>query len=130
EEALRVIKCLNMGDSAKVEELIQELFGEIELGVRFDEEEETNSMLLQHAYFEKEKGKMVYIVDDAEVENMDVDHSNEMPEFLDIVDKNKCTYHKPMKTKKVIIGMNIKPKEAIIGDYWFDYEVAKIIELL
>ncbi|KAH9292902.1 hypothetical protein KI387_041910, partial [Taxus chinensis] len=48
----------------------------------------------------------------------------------DITDTNVCVYHKPMKTKKVNIGTDAEPKEAIIGDYWSNSEVAKIIELL
>lgn len=39
-----------------------------------------------------------------------------------------CTYHEPLKTKKVSSGE--EPKEAIIGDYWLENEVSKIIDLL
>ncbi|KAH9290887.1 hypothetical protein KI387_035004, partial [Taxus chinensis] len=73
---------------------------------------------------------MVYIVDDEEVEILDIDHSTGMREVLDGVDKNARAYHEPMKTKKVNIGMDVEPKEVIIGDYWTDSEVEKIIELL
>ncbi|KAH9326524.1 hypothetical protein KI387_006702, partial [Taxus chinensis] len=51
-------------------------------------------------------------------------------EVLDSVDKTTCAYHKPMKTKKVNIGSDVEPKEAITGDYWLDYEVSKILEIL
>ncbi|KAH9313326.1 hypothetical protein KI387_028361, partial [Taxus chinensis] len=53
-----------------------------------------------------------------------------MHDILDSMDKKVCAYHEPMKTNKVNISMDVEPKEAIIGDYWSDYEVAKIIELL
>ncbi|KAH9322591.1 hypothetical protein KI387_017230, partial [Taxus chinensis] len=33
-------------------------------------------------------------------------------------------------TKKVNIGMDAEPKEAIIEDYWYESKVAKIIEIL
>ncbi|KAH9324218.1 hypothetical protein KI387_004396, partial [Taxus chinensis] len=51
-------------------------------------------------------------------------------EVLESVDKTTHAYHEPMKTKKVNIGSDAEPKEAIFGDYWSDSEVAKIIELL
>ncbi|KAH9325360.1 hypothetical protein KI387_005538 [Taxus chinensis] len=130
EEALKFVKRLTMGDSAKEEEHIQELFGETEFGACFEKEEEMDSILLERACLEKEKGKMVYIVDDEEVENLDIEHSQGVREVLDSADKDTCTYHEPMKTKKVNIGSEAEPKEAIIGDYWSDSEVAKIIELL
>ncbi|KAH9316536.1 hypothetical protein KI387_025163, partial [Taxus chinensis] len=73
---------------------------------------------------------MVYLVDDEEVEDLDINHSTGRREVLDSADKTTCAYHEPMKTKKVNIGLDAEPKEAIIGDYWSDSEVAKIIELL
>ncbi|KAH9304612.1 hypothetical protein KI387_009016 [Taxus chinensis] len=60
---------------------------------------------------------MVYIVDDEEVENLDNEHSQGLHKVLDSVEKNTCAYHKPMKKKKVNIGSEAEPKEAIIGDY-------------
>ncbi|KAH9313568.1 hypothetical protein KI387_022195, partial [Taxus chinensis] len=53
-----------------------------------------------------------------------------MHEVMDTTDKKACVYHDPVKTKKVNIGTDVEPKEAIIGDYWSEKEVANIIELL
>ncbi|KAH9298841.1 hypothetical protein KI387_030523, partial [Taxus chinensis] len=61
---------------------------------------------------------MVYIMDDEEVENLDIEYSHGVREVLDSADKDVCTYHEPMKTTKVNIGLQAGPKEAIIGDYW------------
>ncbi|KAH9298113.1 hypothetical protein KI387_029795, partial [Taxus chinensis] len=61
--------------SAKAKEHIQELFGEVDFGARFEKEEEMDSILLECAFLEKEKGNMVYIMDDEEVENLDIEHS-------------------------------------------------------
>ncbi|KAH9305661.1 hypothetical protein KI387_010065, partial [Taxus chinensis] len=63
---------------------------------------------------------MVYIVDYEEVENLDIDHLEVMHEVLDNMDEKARTYHEPMNTKKVNIGMDDEPKESIIGDYWSD----------
>ncbi|KAH9331823.1 hypothetical protein KI387_003931, partial [Taxus chinensis] len=60
---------------------------------------------------------MVYIVDDEEVENLDIEHSQGVHEVLDSVDKDMGAYHEPMNTKKVNIGVEAEPKEAIIGNY-------------
>ncbi|KAH9290109.1 hypothetical protein KI387_034226, partial [Taxus chinensis] len=90
---------LTMGDSGKVEELIQELFGETETGARFEDEED-DIILLEHASLEKDKGKLVYIIDDEEVENLEVDHSHGAHEVLASVDVDVCAYHEPMKTTK------------------------------
>ncbi|KAH9297982.1 hypothetical protein KI387_029664, partial [Taxus chinensis] len=65
---------------------------------------------------------MVYVVDDEEVENLDIEHSDKVREVLESVDKDTRAYHEPMKTKKVNIGSEAKPKEAIIGYYWSDSE--------
>ncbi|KAH9313252.1 hypothetical protein KI387_028287, partial [Taxus chinensis] len=119
-----------MGDSAKVEEIIREIFDEGDSGARFAGETETDATLVNCGFLEKEKGKMVYLVDDEEVENIDVDHSTGRHEVLDSTDKTTRAYHEPMKTKKVNIGLYVEAKEAIIADYFFDFEVAKIIELL
>ncbi|KAH9293891.1 hypothetical protein KI387_040905, partial [Taxus chinensis] len=70
-----------------------------------------------------EKGKMVYLVDDEEIETLDVGHLIGRREVLDRVDKKMHAYHEPMKTKKVNIGLDVEPKEAINGDYWSDSEV-------
>ncbi|KAH9311775.1 hypothetical protein KI387_026810 [Taxus chinensis] len=60
---------------------------------------------------------MVYIMNDEEVENLDIEHSHGVPEILENSEKDTRGYHEPMKTKKVNIGLEAKPKEAIIGDY-------------
>lgn len=73
-DVVQVMKCLTMGDSAQDKELLQELLGESYLEDHF-EEEETDAEQLGHAHLEKEKGNMVYIVDDEEVENLDVEHT-------------------------------------------------------
>ncbi|KAH9306720.1 hypothetical protein KI387_011124, partial [Taxus chinensis] len=105
-----------MGDSAKYEELILDMFGELDLEACF-EEEETDEEKIVHAYSEKEKGKLVYMIDDEEVENLYVDYTIGMREVLDSVDENAHAYHEPMKMNKVNIGTYVKTKEAIIGDY-------------
>ncbi|KAH9300163.1 hypothetical protein KI387_011746, partial [Taxus chinensis] len=102
--------CLTMGDSGKIEELIQELFGEIEIGAHFLDEED-DIILLEHTSLEKDKGKMVYIIDEEEVEHLDVDHSHGTREVLASVDVDAYAYHEPMKTTKVNIGTKAKPKE-------------------
>lgn len=73
---------------------------------------------------------MVYIVDDEELENLDIDYSIGTCEVLYSVDKKAHVYNEPMKTKKVNIGTGAKPKDAIIRDYWSNSEVEKVIELL
>ncbi|KAH9303063.1 hypothetical protein KI387_014646, partial [Taxus chinensis] len=51
-------------------------------------------------------------------------------EVVDSADAHTHAYHEPLKTKKVNIGSGEEPKEAIIGDYWMEKEVSKIIDLL
>ncbi|KAH9304780.1 hypothetical protein KI387_009184, partial [Taxus chinensis] len=70
------------------------------------------------ASLEKDKGKMVYIIDEEEVEHLDVDHSHGTREVLASADVDACAYHETMKTTKVNIGTKAEPKEVIIGDYW------------
>ncbi|KAH9327395.1 hypothetical protein KI387_007573, partial [Taxus chinensis] len=55
---------------------------------------------LERAYLEREKGKMIYMVDDEEVENMDIEHIEGTHEVLDSVDEKSYAYHEPMKTNK------------------------------
>ncbi|KAH9306759.1 hypothetical protein KI387_011163, partial [Taxus chinensis] len=100
------------------------------LEVHFDEVDDIDAKLLEHDFLEKEKEKMVYMVENEEVEKLDIDHSECTCEVLDGVDEKGHAYHEPMKTKKVNIGMTVEPKEAIIGDYCSDSKVAKIIKLL
>ncbi|KAH9331144.1 hypothetical protein KI387_003252, partial [Taxus chinensis] len=49
---------------------------------------------------------------------------------LDNSNEQTYTYYEPLKTKKVNIDSDEEPKEAIIGDYWSEKEVSKIIDLL
>ncbi|KAH9296044.1 hypothetical protein KI387_039632, partial [Taxus chinensis] len=51
-------------------------------------------------------------------------------EVLDSFDEWARAYHEPLKKKKVNISSGEEPKEAIIGDYWLEKEVSKIIDLL
>ncbi|KAH9313044.1 hypothetical protein KI387_028079, partial [Taxus chinensis] len=53
-----------------------------------------------------------------------------MREVLDSYDEWERAYHEPLKTNKVNIGSDKYPKEAIIGDYWPEKEVSKIIDIL
>ncbi|KAH9319141.1 hypothetical protein KI387_020910, partial [Taxus chinensis] len=73
---------------------------------------------------------MVYVVDGEEMESLNVNHSVGMHKVVDSADACTHAYHEPLKTKKVNIGSEKEPKEAIIGDYWSDKEVSKIIDLL
>ncbi|KAH9308522.1 hypothetical protein KI387_036433, partial [Taxus chinensis] len=65
--ALQVMKQLTMGYSVKAEELIQELSGESDLEVHFDEVDETYAELIKRTFLEKVKRKMIYMVDNEEV---------------------------------------------------------------
>lgn len=78
---------------------------------------------------EKEKGKMVYVIDGKEMESLDANHTEGTCEVIDSTDEKSRKYHEPLKTKKVNIGLEMEHKEAIIGDYWLE-EVFKIINLL
>ncbi|KAH9317166.1 hypothetical protein KI387_018935, partial [Taxus chinensis] len=62
--------------------------------------EEDDIILLEHASLEKDKEKMVYIIDDEEVEHLDVDHSHGTHEVLASVDVDARAYHEPIKTTK------------------------------
>ncbi|KAH9323973.1 hypothetical protein KI387_043914 [Taxus chinensis] len=73
---------------------------------------------------------MVYLVDGEEIESLNVDHSVGVCEVVDSVDAYARMYHEPLKTKKVNIGSEEDPKEAIVGDYWLEKEVSNIIDLL
>ncbi|KAH9296728.1 hypothetical protein KI387_044756, partial [Taxus chinensis] len=63
-----------MGDSARVEDIILELFREPELEVRFDEEE-LEEVQLDCTCMEKEKVKLVYMIDGEEVEILEFNHT-------------------------------------------------------
>ncbi|KAH9287494.1 hypothetical protein KI387_031611, partial [Taxus chinensis] len=99
DEALQVFKCLNMGDSAMVEDRILELLGEPVLEVYFDEEE-LEEIQLECACMDIEKGELVYVIDGEEVEHLDVNHIVGMHEVMDSVDEKAWNYHEPLKTKK------------------------------
>ncbi|KAH9303351.1 hypothetical protein KI387_014934, partial [Taxus chinensis] len=73
---------------------------------------------------------MVYVIDGEEVEKLDVNHSVGMHEVINSADGWVHAYHEPLKTKKVNIDSKEEPKEAIIGGYWLEKEVSKIIDLL
>lgn len=79
---------------------------------------------------EKEKGKMFYVIDGKEMDNLDANHIEGKREVIDSVYEKACVYHEPLKRKKVNIGSKAKRKEATIGDYWSEKEVSKIIKLL
>ncbi|KAH9321902.1 hypothetical protein KI387_016541, partial [Taxus chinensis] len=64
------------------------------------EEEETNVEQLGNTCLKKEKGKMVYVIDDEEVENLYVEHTKGMCEVLDIANEKARAYPEPMKTNK------------------------------
>ncbi|KAH9316231.1 hypothetical protein KI387_024858, partial [Taxus chinensis] len=50
------------------------------------EEEEPEDIQFERVCAKKEKGKMVYVVDGEEMENLNVDHSVGMHEVVDSVD--------------------------------------------
>ncbi|KAH9313820.1 hypothetical protein KI387_022447, partial [Taxus chinensis] len=60
---------------------------------------------------------MVYVIDGEEMESLNVDHSVGAREVVDSADACVRVYHEPLKTKKINIGSEKEPKEAIIGDY-------------
>ncbi|KAH9330126.1 hypothetical protein KI387_002234 [Taxus chinensis] len=114
-----------------VEDRLLELLGGLGLEARFKEEvEETEELQLENACLEKEKGKLVYVFDGEQEEILDVSHSVGTREVVDNADTHAHTYHEHLKTKKVNIGSGEEPKETIIGDYWSENEVFKIIDLL
>ncbi|KAH9309110.1 hypothetical protein KI387_037021, partial [Taxus chinensis] len=68
-------------------------------GVRFEDEED-DIILLEHTSLEKDKGKLVYIINDEEVEHLELDHSHGACEVLASADIDAHAYHEPMKTTK------------------------------
>ncbi|KAH9296893.1 hypothetical protein KI387_028575, partial [Taxus chinensis] len=91
---------------------ILELLDEIGLETHFDEEESEETHL-EHACEENEKGNMVYVIDVEEMKSLDVNHSEFTREFKDSTDERVSAYHKTLKTKKVNIGYEAEPKEAM-----------------
>ncbi|KAH9312231.1 hypothetical protein KI387_027266, partial [Taxus chinensis] len=85
--------------------------------VRFKEIEETKVSQLERPCLEKEKRKLVYVIDGEELESLNVIHSMGTREVVGSADARARAYHEPLKTKKVNIGLGEEPKEAIIGDY-------------
>ncbi|KAH9300254.1 hypothetical protein KI387_011837, partial [Taxus chinensis] len=65
------MKHITLGDSTKVEELMLELFREPNLKECLDLQV-IEEVQMGHARKEKEKGKLVYMIDDKEVDNLDV----------------------------------------------------------
>ncbi|KAH9297986.1 hypothetical protein KI387_029668, partial [Taxus chinensis] len=65
-----IMKCITLGNGAKVEELMLQLLGEPNSKVLLDAEE-MEELQLGHTWKEKEKGKIVYLIDDEEVENFE-----------------------------------------------------------
>ncbi|KAH9313360.1 hypothetical protein KI387_028395, partial [Taxus chinensis] len=82
DKASQVIKSLTMGDSVMAEDILLELLGEPYLETHLNEEE-LEEIKLERAYMEKEKGKMVYIIDREEMETLDVNYSEGMHEVID-----------------------------------------------
>ncbi|KAH9315426.1 hypothetical protein KI387_024053, partial [Taxus chinensis] len=123
------IKRITLGDYAMVEDRLVNLLSGPSLEVRFKEEEQED-IQFKHTCAKKDKGKMVYLVDGEEIENLNFDHSVGAHEVVDSVDACARVYHESLKTKKVNIGSKEEPKDVIIGDYWSDKEVSKIIDLL
>ncbi|KAH9313601.1 hypothetical protein KI387_022228, partial [Taxus chinensis] len=67
--------------------------------MRFDEDE-SDEIQLECACIEKEKGKMVYVIDGEEMENLDINHSKGTHEVMDSADEKARAYHEHLKIKK------------------------------
>ncbi|KAH9296158.1 hypothetical protein KI387_039746, partial [Taxus chinensis] len=103
DKSFQGIKCLTMQDSARMEDRLLELLGEPVLEAHFEEEEEEEELHLEHACSEKEKGKLVYVIDGEYLEILDVSHSLGIREAVDSADTRVCAYHEPLKMKRVNI---------------------------
>ncbi|KAH9311782.1 hypothetical protein KI387_026817, partial [Taxus chinensis] len=68
-----VDKHLTLGDYAMVKDQILDFIGEPSLEACF-KEGKIEEVQFECACLEKEKGKLVYLIDDEEVENLDVNH--------------------------------------------------------
>ncbi|KAH9298663.1 hypothetical protein KI387_030345, partial [Taxus chinensis] len=68
-ETLQIMKHITLGNNAKAKEIMLELFGEVDLEVRLDLER-TDEEEMVHTWKEKEKGKLVYMINDDEVDNL------------------------------------------------------------
>ncbi|KAH9308998.1 hypothetical protein KI387_036909, partial [Taxus chinensis] len=78
---------------------ILELLGEIGLEACFNEEELEETQL-ERAFMEKEKGKMVYVIDGEEVDNLDVNHTEDMRKVMDSANEQECAYYEPLNINK------------------------------
>lgn len=79
---------------------------------------------------ENEKWNLLYVIDGEEANILYANHFLGMRKVVDNVDAHVCTYHEPLKKKKINIDTEEEPKEAIIGDYWLEKEVSRVIYLL
>lgn len=111
------------------EDRILDLLIEPGLEPHFDEEE-SEDMQLEHTCMEKEKGKMVYMIDGEDMESLDVNHIEGTHEVIYSANEQACTNHELLKTLKFNISLETEPKEATIRDYWSEKKVSKIIDLL
>ncbi|KAH9326142.1 hypothetical protein KI387_006320, partial [Taxus chinensis] len=84
-------------------DIVLELLGEPGLEAHFNEED-SKEVQLECACMEKEKGKLVYLIDGEEVEKLDVKHTMVTCEVMDSDNEKAISYHEPMKTKNVDIG--------------------------
>ncbi|KAH9287579.1 hypothetical protein KI387_031696, partial [Taxus chinensis] len=100
DKALQGIKHLTMGDSSRIEDRLLELLGELGLGVHFEEIEEIEESQLECTCLEKEKGKLVYVIDGDEPESLNVIHSVGTHEVVGSVDARARAYHEPLKKNK------------------------------
>ncbi|KAH9313315.1 hypothetical protein KI387_028350, partial [Taxus chinensis] len=80
------MKHIILGDSGKEEDLILELFSEPNSKARLDLEE-IEEVDMGHSWKEKEKGKMVYMIDDEEVDNLDVIYIKGARKVMDSTDE-------------------------------------------
>ncbi|KAH9303725.1 hypothetical protein KI387_008129, partial [Taxus chinensis] len=74
DKALQTIKSLIIGDNAKVEDRLLELLGKPYVETCLNEEE-SEEVHLEHACIEKEKVKIVYVINGEEMETLDLNHS-------------------------------------------------------
>ncbi|KAH9298441.1 hypothetical protein KI387_030123, partial [Taxus chinensis] len=69
--------------------------------VHFKEEaEEVEELQLEHMCLEKEKRKLVYVIDGEEVESLDVNHSVGIHEVVNNTNTRVRAYHDPLQKKK------------------------------
>ncbi|KAH9322553.1 hypothetical protein KI387_017192, partial [Taxus chinensis] len=66
--------------------------------VCFEEVEEIEELQIERTCLEKEKGKLVYVIDGEESEILDVSHYIGMHEIVDSTDAWVRAYYEPLKT--------------------------------